>query len=89
MLATKDAPSGHPNPANELASRGKPAVPALIEALSHENWRVRTGAIFALSQIGKDATAAKEKLESLKAKDEISTVRDAAAFALDAIEESP
>jgi HEAT repeat protein len=43
--------------------------------------------VFALGQIGPDAADAKVKLQTITETDENSSVRDAAAFALDAIAE--
>lgn len=80
---------GRPDERNEIASalagRGKAAVPAIEQALEHPDWQVRAAAVFALGQIGKDAAPAKTKLAALVKDDENSTVRDAATFALDAI----
>lgn len=69
-----------------LASVGKAAVPALTKALDHADWQVRAAAVFALGQIGKDASEAKARLQTIAEKDENNSVRDAAAFALDALE---
>jgi len=71
-----------------LASAGKSAVPALLKALDHADWQVRAAAVFALGQIGADAGEAKPKLQSIAERDENASVRDAAAFALDALAES-
>jgi hypothetical protein len=86
LLPNDDARNA--KPADQLAARGKAAVPALTAALAHQNWRVRAGAVYALGQIGKDAADVQERLEALAQQDENSTVRDAAAFALDAIQEA-
>lgn len=69
-----------------LASVGKSAVPALTKALDHADSEVRGAAVFALGLIGKDASEAKARLQTIAEKDENSNVRDAAAFALDALE---
>lgn len=69
-----------------LASVGKSAVPALTKALDHADSEVRGAAVFALGLIGKDASDAKARLQTIAEKDENSNVRDAAAFALDALE---
>lgn len=69
-----------------LASVGKSAVPALTKALDHADWQVRAAAVFALGQIGKDASDTKARLQAIAEKDDNSSVRDAAAFALDALE---
>ncbi|WP_254510646.1 HEAT repeat domain-containing protein [Anatilimnocola floriformis] len=70
-----------------LATAGKLAVPALVKALDDKDWQVRAAAVFALGQIGKDAMDAKTRLQTIAEKDENASVRDAAAFALDAISE--
>jgi hypothetical protein len=70
-----------------LASAGKRAVPALVNVLDDKDWQVRAAAVFALGQIGSDAAEAKDKLQTIAEKDENTSVRDAAAFALDAIAE--
>lgn len=72
--------------AEALASVGKSAVPALLKSLDHADWQVRAAAVFALGQIGSEASEAKARLQKIAAKDENSSVRDAAAFALDAME---
>lgn len=69
-----------------LASVGKSAVPALLKALDHADWQVRAAAVFALGQIGSEASEAKNRLQTIAEKDENGSVRDAAAFALDAME---
>lgn len=69
-----------------LASAGKAAVPALTRSLDHADWQVRAAAVFALGQIGSEANEAKARLQMIAEKDENSSVRDAAAFALDAID---
>jgi type IV secretory pathway VirB10-like protein len=69
-----------------LASAGRSAVPALLKALDHVDWQVRAAAVFSLGQIGKDANEAKARLQTIAEKDENGSVRDAAAFALDALE---
>jgi HEAT repeat protein len=72
-----------------LAKRGGSEVSdALLAALAHQDWQVRARAAFALGLMGKDAAAAKPALERAAAEDVEQTVRDAAAFALDAIAES-
>lgn len=68
-----------------LASVGKSAVPALTQALDHADSEVRSAAVFALGLIGKDASEAQARLQKIAEKDEDSNVRDAAAFALDAL----
>jgi outer membrane biosynthesis protein TonB len=72
--------------AEALASVGKSAVPALLKSLDHADWQVRAAAVFALGQIGSEAGEAKARLQTIAEKDENSSVRDAAAFALDAME---
>ncbi len=72
--------------ASALASVGKSAVPALLKSLDHTDWQVRAAVVFALGQIGKDASEAKGRLQAIVEKDENAEVRNAAAFALDAIE---
>ena len=71
-----------------LAGEGKSAVPALMIVLGHNDWQVRAAAVFALGQIGPDAAAAKPRLKTMAAQDEHASVRDAAAFALDAMQEA-
>jgi hypothetical protein len=72
--------------ARVLAGRGGPeVVEALSAALTHDQWQVRAGAAFTLSQMGQSAQPAKSALEKAAASDADQTVRDAAAFALDAI----
>jgi HEAT repeat protein len=70
-----------------LAAKGKEAIPALTKALDHSDWQVRAAAVFALGKIGKDAAAAKDKLQAIAEKDENEEVRVAATFALDALAE--
>ena len=72
--------------ANSLAAHGTAAVPTLLKTLDDQDWQVRAAAVFALGQIGKSAAEAKTHLQTLAEKDENPRVRDAAAFAVDAIE---
>jgi hypothetical protein len=75
--------------ARVLAQRGgSEVIEALAGALAHENWQVRAGAAFALGQMGQAALPAKAALEKAVAGDAEQTVKDAAAFALEAIGES-
>ncbi len=69
-----------------LVAKGPAAVSSLTDALSNENWRVRAGAVFTLSQLGKDAEAALPALKKIAETDAEEAVRDAALFAMDAIE---
>lgn len=64
------------------------SLPVLIEALSAENYHVRAGAAFALGKLGARAKDALSELEKARDKDSRNVVRDAAAFAIDAINES-
>lgn len=70
---------------DRLMAEGADAVPVLIEALDDENYHVRAGAVFVLGRIGSDAKPASAKLEKLATEDEWEVVRDAAQFALHAI----
>lgn len=72
-----------------LAKRGGSEISeSLLSTLKHRDWQVRARAAFALGLMGKEAAAAKAALEQAAAEDAEQTVRDAAAFALDAIAES-
>lgn len=72
--------------ARALAARGTEAVPALLTALGDKEPTARAAAVYALGQCGKNGASALEKLRTLKEKDDSELVRDAAAFAIDAIE---
>ncbi len=69
-----------------LAAGAGVVVPELIKALDDENWHVRAGVVCTLSRFGKAAAPSLTKLREKSAKDESEAVRDAAAFAIDAIE---
>ena len=71
--------------AAELKAKGAAVVPQLIESLAHESWQARAGAAFALGMFGQDAAAALPALRELSTDDQQEAVRDAAAFAIDAI----
>ena len=67
--------------AREMAKKGPEAVPKLIEALRHSDWRVRRSATDALAELKADAKPALSAL--IKAlKDEDTWVRAGAAVAL-------
>ena len=72
--------------AKALASRGKGVVPELLAALDDKEPKVRAAAAFTLGQLGKQGTDAVEKLQKVAKSDDSETARDAAAFAIDAIE---
>jgi hypothetical protein len=69
-----------------LVSRDKEAVDPLVKALDSEDAQVRAAAAFALGQLGKDAADAKERLKKMSQDDRDEIARDAATFALDALE---
>ncbi len=69
-----------------LAERGAEAVPALQKALGDKSPQVRAAVVYTLGQCGKHAQGAVAELKRLQEKDDSEVVRDAAAFALDAIE---
>lgn len=69
-----------------LVARGADAVPTLMKALEHADPQVRAASAFALSQIGEDAAAATSTLRQMAEQDEYEVARDAAAFALTALE---
>jgi len=67
------------NAANELAKIGKPAIPALVKALSNRNSDVRICVAFALEKIG-DSSAVPALIKALSGEDML--VRGSVAFAL-------
>lgn len=69
-----------------LATRGKDAVAPLVKALDSEDAQVRAAAAFTLGQLGDDAAEAKDRLKTMSESDESEIAKDAAAFALDALE---
>lgn len=73
---------------DELVNRGAETVPAIISALDNTNPAIVAQAIFTLGRFGNGAAAALPKLKSLAAESQSETVRDAAQFAIDAIEEA-
>jgi hypothetical protein len=77
---TRDAASA------AIVAKGPSAVSSLSDALTHENWQIRAGAVFTLGQLGKDAESVLPALKSLAQNDGEEAVRDAAQFAIDAIE---
>lgn len=72
--------------ARALAARGAAAVDPLIKALDHQDPQTRAAAAFALGQLGKEAAAAKDRLQQMATSDDSEVAKDAAAFALDAVE---
>ena len=78
--------------ARALARQGldaAPAVPALVVALRDEDWEVRTEAVRALAKTGNAAAAALPDLVSVLGGDADPQVREAAAWALGAIDPPP
>ena len=71
-----------------LVLRGEPAIADLVKELLNDDWRVRSGAAFTLGRFGASASSAVEPLEAAAKNDAEPAVRDAAAFALDAIREA-
>lgn len=69
-----------------LAERGADAVAPLVEALASDDAQVRAAAAFTLGQLGEDAAPAQERLQEMSASDESEIAKDAATFALDALE---
>ena len=69
-----------------LGRIGEPAVPALIEGLSHENKVVREWSASTLLRIGPSAEAAVSALKQAFSDDKDARVREIAAYALKAIE---
>jgi HEAT repeat protein len=67
--------------------RGQAAVLPLVAALQNDDPQVRAAAAFTLGQIGADARPAVEALQAQAEKDDNEIARDAAVFALDAIQE--
>lgn len=67
--------------------RGKAAVLPLVAALQNDDPQVRAAAAFTLGQIGADARPAVEALQAQADNDDNEIARDAAVFALDAIQE--
>jgi len=71
-----------------IREKGSAAVPDLVAALDDPNWRVRAGAAFGLSILGKEAEQALPQLRKMAESEQHESVRDAAAWAIDAISES-
>ena len=70
----------------ELAALGQQAVPDLARALQEDDAKLRYGAVFTLSRLGKDAGSALPVLKQLSTNDQDELVRVAAMFAIDAVE---
>ena len=60
----------------------KKAIPALLSALSDEDWHVRRAAVWALIQIGDSSDETIEALSALMRRDSSRMVMEAAAYAL-------
>jgi hypothetical protein len=69
-----------------LATRGESAVAPLVKALDDKDPQVRAAAAYVLGQLGKDGAAAKERLKEMSTADDNEVAKDAATFALDALE---
>jgi hypothetical protein len=72
-----------------IRQQGTDAVPQLVTALEDDNWQIRAGAVFALSVLGDEAQDAVPKLRDLASTEKHEAVRDAASWAIDAIEPTP
>lgn len=72
--------------ASALAKIGKPAVPALIEALRDQDPRIRNRAVYTLGRLGNSALPAIPMLLDLRISDPISFVRDQVDSALKKID---
>jgi hypothetical protein len=71
---------------NALVAKGPAAVDELTKALDSPDWQLRYGAVGTLGQLGSDAEPALDALRKLAAEDDRPDVREAAQFAVDAIE---
>lgn len=69
-----------------LAAEDPGVVDHLLLALEDDNYHVRAGVVYALGCFGERAVVAVEKLEQVQHEDARESVRDAAAFAIDAIQ---
>ena len=79
---TRDAAAG------EVLSGGAALVPELAQALESSDWQTRSAAGFALGLLTSKAEAALPALRNVAENDENEAARDAAAFAIAAIEEA-
>ena len=70
----------------QLVNLGAAAVEPLVGALKSDNWELRASAVFCLGQMGAAARPALPQLQEVAKSDENPAVRDAAAFAIDALE---
>jgi hypothetical protein len=70
----------------QIVAQGAAAVEPLVAALQNDSLEIRASAVFCLSQLGKDARPALPQLKEVAENDKAPAVRDAAAFAIDAIE---
>lgn len=86
LLIQLTSPATRDTAAIALVGKGSEATAPLIAICNHENWEVRAAAVFALSQLGSDEAIIKQ-LATMRDNDQAPAVRDAAAFALDAIDE--
>ena len=70
-----------------VVGAGEPAaLPALVGALDDEMWQVRGVAVLALGQFGAGITPPALAAVTAKLEDENESVRNAAEFAMDALE---
>ena len=72
----------------ELVAIGPAAVDPLIGALGSDSWEIRASAVFCLGQLGDAARSALPRLKEISLQDEVPAVRDAAAFAIDSIDQT-
>ena len=85
LVKTLDDASKRPDAIQRLIAIGEPAMPYLVEALSHRNRHIRDAAAFTLGRIGsRDATA---YLVNVLLADEAAGVRKVAGYALGSLED--
>jgi len=87
LLAQLSDPATRLDAATKIHEQGDEAVEHLIAMLSSDSWQARAGAIFALGLYEQQAAEALPSLRLLAEGDPHEAVRDAAAFAVDAVAE--
>jgi HEAT repeat protein len=88
LLAQLAEPATRDAAVADIREQGSAAVPDLIAGLDDPDWQVRAGAAFGLSILGKEAAEALPKLRAMARFEQHESPRDAAAWAIDAIEPS-
>lgn len=85
LVQTLDDARKRPEAINRLIAIGDPAIPHVVEALSHRNRHIRDAAAFTLGRIGNKVATA--YLVNVLLEDDAASVRKVAGYALGVLED--